>query len=113
MTVYLGEDGFVELKRSSGEPIRVTVEIEDVNTLKRRFSFESDVRGELMSGDQVDIIHQNYRANLDFILDHPENDWRGYVFVDIMGGIRLYDTFEKAIRGERDEALELKTPSSA
>jgi len=113
MTVYLGENGFVELKRSSGEPIRATVEIEDVSTQKRRFSFEADVRGELMSGDQVDITHQIAGTDLDFIANHPEHDWRGYVFVDIMGGIRLFDTFEKAIRGELAEAIELKKPSSA
>ena len=39
-------------------------------------------------------------------------DWRGFVHVDDAGGLRLFDSFEKAVSGEKDQALELETPSS-
>ena len=166
MTVYLGDHGFVELKRASGAPIRVTVGIADVNVEKRRFSFPEDVQGELITGDQVDILrvatsgssdfsrvarltclgdsttfdrgevtnasNQEYCRDLDaprssfqqqstteyanagvdvgtlnFIDGSNADDWRGFVHIDIMGGIRLYDNFEASIRGNKNEAIEL------
>ena len=112
MTVYLGDHGVVELKRASGAPIQTTIDIGDVNVDKRRFSFPEDVRGELLSGDQIDLVRTDGN-NLDLIDGHNDPDWRGYVFIDIMGGVRLYDSFEAAIRGNAYEAVELKTPSSA
>ena len=112
MTVYLGDHGAVELKRASGAPIQTTIGIGDVNVDKRRFSFPEDVRGELINGDQIDLVRTD-GSNLDLIQGHDDPDWRGYVFVDIMGGIRLYDSFEASIRGEQNEALLLKTPSTA
>ena len=111
MTVYLGDHGFVELKRDSGEPIRVTIGVGDVNVEKRRFSFPDDVRGQLISGDQIDLLRVG-GGNLELIAGHNERDWRGFVFIDIMGGIRLYDSFEASIRGERSEAVELQAISS-
>jgi len=112
VTVYLGDHGVVELKRASGAPIQTTIDIGDVNVDKRRFSFPEDVRGELINGDQIDLVRTD-GSNLDLIQGHSEPDWRGYVFIDIMGGVRLYDSFEAAIRGNQYEAVELKTPSSA
>ena len=46
-------------------------------------------------------------------------DWTGFVHVDAMGGIRLFDTYAKALDGKQDQALELEynkppqTPSLA
>ena len=112
MTVYLGDHGFVELKRDSGEPIHVEVGIGDVNVEKRRFSFPTDVRGQLLAGDQVDLLRVGGKK-LELIKGHDERDWRGFVFIDIMGGIRLYDNFEASIRGELSEALELSPISES
>lgn len=111
MTVYLGDNGFVELKRSSGAPITGTVGVADVNLERRRFSFREFTSGELLTGDQVDILRVG-GDNLDLISGVTATDWRGYVFVDILGGIRLYDSFDLAIRGEVSEALQLKTPGT-
>lgn len=111
MTVYLGDHGFVELKRASGDNIAATIGISDVNPDRRRFSFAQDVRSELIQGDQIDLVRTD-GAKLDFIVGHDERDWRGYISVDIMGGIRLYDNFEASVRGELNEALELKEPAA-
>ena len=111
MTIYLGDQGAIELKRASGAPIQTTINVGDVNVDKRRFSFPQDVRGELINGDQVDLVRTDGN-NLDFIQNHNDPDWRGYVFIDIMGGIRLYDSFEASIRGEANEAIPLKVPGT-
>ena len=99
MTVYFGNDGMLELKRASATPIEVTIGVGDVSVERRRFSFPEDVQGELISGDQVDIVLVP-KGKLDFIEGHDSRDWRGYVFVDIMGGIRLYDDYNDSIAGE-------------
>lgn len=112
MTVYLGDHGVVELKRASSAPIHATVKPGDVSLERRRFSFKDDVRGELITGDQVDILNQE-KAPLQFIKGHRKRDWRGFVYVDIMGGLRLYSTFDAAVRGDADAAVELAEPSQA
>ena len=111
MTVYLGENGFVELKRTSGSPIIGTVGVSDVNPERRRFGFPEEIAGELITGDQVDITYRG-DGNLDFIEGVTDNDWRGYVFVDILGGIRLYDTFNASVGGEIANAVPLKAPAT-
>ena len=111
MTVYLGDNGLVELKRASASAIKATVGVGDVSPDRRRFSFSEDVQGQLIAGDQVDIVLVP-KGKLDFIVGHAERDWRGYIYVDIMGGIRLYDTFNAAVAGEITSALELKIPST-
>ena len=83
----------------------------DVSPDRRRFSFSEDIQGQLITGDQVDIVLVP-KGNLDFIVGHAERDWRGYVYVDIMGGLRLYDTFNDAIAGGVTNAVELKIPST-
>ena len=112
MTVYFGNDGMLELKRASASPIEVTIGVGDVSVDRRRFSFSEDVQGELISGDQVDIVLVP-KGKLDFIEGHNSRDWRGYIFVDIMGGIRLYDDYNDSIAGEVRNAIELKVPSTA
>ena len=111
MTVYLGNNGLVELKRESASAIKATVGRGDVSPERRRFSFSEDIQGQLIAGDQVDIVLVP-KGNLDFIVGHAERDWRGYVYVDIMGGIRLYDNFNDAVAGEVTKAIELKVPST-
>ena len=77
MTVYLGSDGRVELKRSSSQAIVATVGTADVNPERRRFSFAQDVSGELITGDLVDIRHKNAKDVLKFIEGFRANGWRG------------------------------------
>ena len=39
-------------------------------------------------------------------------DWTGYIAIDAMGGIRLFNTYDQAIRGNASEALELTKPGA-
>ena len=106
MTVYLGDSGGIELKRTAGQAADMTLLDGDVSVEKRRFSPQEDFLGTFITGDQVDIESKD-GSNLHLIKDHDFPDWRGYVFMDALGGIRLFDTFKKAVEGQRSEALEL------
>lgn len=111
MTVYLGSSGAVQIKRKSGQPVRGTLVPSDVSVDKRRFSLNDyEVWGELISGDQVDLAREG-GGDLELVAGHNHPDWRGFVFIDQLGGIRLYDNFVDAISGSLDTALELVQPS--
>lgn len=112
MSVYLGSYGLVELRRSSelAEKLSV-VDAGDVNASRRRFSFDFD-SGFLHSGDQIEIRSTN-GANLDFVdpsgwlVNTVQTAGNWYIHVDELGGIRLYDTFDKAIEGLQSQAIPL------
>lgn len=106
MTVYLGESGCIELKRSSGQAAEMTLLDGDVSVEKRRFSPEEDFLGTFISGDQVDIETVD-GSILHLVEGHEFNDWRGFVFVDALGGMRLYDNFKDALSGEIANAIPL------
>lgn len=111
MTVYLGTQGAVQIKRTSGSPINGQLVPSDVSLEKRRFSLNDyDVQGELIAGDQVDITRTD-GGNLQLVAGHNFPDWRGYVFVDQLGGLRLYDNFPDALAGSVEEAFELVLPT--
>ena len=106
MTVYLGTCGAIELKRSAGQAADMTLLDGDVSVEKRRFSPQQDFLGTFITGDQVDIETVD-GSNLQFIQGHDFPDWRGFVFIDAMGGMRLYNTFKNAVAGQRELAIEL------
>ena len=106
MTVYLGDSGGIELKRTAGSAAVMTLLDGDVSVEKRRFSPQEDFLGMFITGDQVDIETVD-GSGLHFIAGHDFPDWRGFVFIDAVGGMRLFDSFKKAIAGEREQAVEL------
>ena len=111
MTVYLGTQGAVQIQRESGAPINGQLVPSDVSIEKRRFSLNDyDVQGELIAGDQVDIVRTD-GGNLQLVAGHDFPDWRGYVFVDQLGGLRLYEDFADALAGSLDVAFELVLPT--
>ena len=112
MSVYLGGYGLVELRRSSDLASKSSVvNPDDINTTRRRFSFDFDASF-LHSGDQIEIRSTN-GANLSFVdasgwlvnSVQPAGNW--YINVDELNGIRLYDTFDKAIEGLQSQAIPL------
>ena len=117
MTVYLGSHGAIELQRTSGDPVFAELAPDDVSVDARRFSFsDREIYGEFINGDQVDIDRvgddgKPNGKNLDLIAGHDFPDWRGFIYVNPLGGMRLYDRFEDAITGTVDNAVELVKPS--
>lgn len=126
MGVYLGNVGNIELIRKSLEGTKESlVNPSDVNASRDRFSFDFD-EGYLITGDLIEIKSTD-GTNLDFIdivgwgynllltqdnkgfltqdgqdtfvVGSRESSGMWYVFVDELGGIRLYDNFDDSLEG--------------
>jgi hypothetical protein len=104
MGIYLGQIGQIELSRKSGESYKESVvNPSDVNDLRNRFSFDFD-EGSLITGDLLEITSTD-GTDLDFIdasgwadnTVYPSGNW--YVFVDELGGIKLYTSFAASLDG--------------
>jgi hypothetical protein len=115
MAVLLGEIGNIELRRTDIDgPVRGTVRPSDVNPNRNRFSFDFK-RGIFVTGDQVEIKTTDGTL-LSFIdasgwaSNQVYKDGLFYIFVDELGSIRLYKTFDDAISGEETNRVSLTTP---
>lgn len=115
MAVLLGNQGLVELRRTqTDEVITGTVAQSDVNAVKDRFSFDFQI-GMLITGDQVEIRTTD-ESLLSFVAasgwtdNQQHRDGIFYLFVDEIGGIRLYQTFDEAISGEVAGRVDLIDP---
>jgi hypothetical protein len=102
--VYLGNVGNVEIKRRTIEgALESVVNPSDVNAGRDRFSFDFDENA-LISGDLVEIKTTD-GTDLDFVdasgwtggVVQPDGAW--YIFIDEIGGIRLYDNFDNSLEG--------------
>lgn len=116
MSVYFGSDGSVEIKRKAGAAVFPTLDPADVSVLRRRFTTSEEANQVFVTGDQIDIARTDLDSNgkpknLELVAGHNFPDWRGYIFVDEIGGLRLYTNFEDAVTGRREQALELVEPS--
>ncbi len=112
MGVYFGQSGEIALKRDALQSdLRTQLDPFDVNTSTKRFSVDHS-SGSLISGDEVEIETAD-GSTLELVNGHNYPDGKWFINVDPMGGIRLYDTFPKAIEGLQANALTLVTPSAA
>lgn len=116
MGVYLGNVGNIELTRKSLEGSKESiVNPSDVNASRNRFSFDFD-EGFLISGDLIEIATTD-GTDLDFVDATgwgsgqvlPSGDW--YIFVDDLGGIRLYSNFDDSLEGSDTGIIPLNTIS--
>lgn len=112
MGVYLGDVGNVEIRRESIEGAKESiVNPSDVNPVKNRFSFDFE-EGVLITGDLVEISTTD-GTNLDFVdasgwangTVQTSGNW--YIFVDQLGGIKLYSTFDYSLEGEANGLISL------
>jgi len=110
MAVFLGNIGNIELTRKSLEGSKQSlVNPGDVNSSRKRFSFDFD-EGYLITGDLVEIKTTD-GTTLDFIgtdgwsdvTVYESGNW--YIFIDEIGGIRLYNTFDDSLEGTKDLAV--------
>jgi len=111
VAVYFGQHGDVEIRRDSSNLFRTTLDPHDINTNEKRFSVDRS-SGSLITGDRVTIATVD-KSTLELVNGHNYEDGSWYLHIDKMGGIRLFSTFARAIRGEKADALTLVTPSSA
>jgi hypothetical protein len=104
MGVYLGNNGNIELTRKSLEGAKESVvNPSDVNASRNRFSFDFD-EGFLINGDLIEIATTD-GTDLDFVdatgwsVGSVQTSGNWYVFIDELGGIRLYDNFDDSLEG--------------
>lgn len=116
MGVYLGNIGNIEITRKGAESdLYSVVNPSDVNAGRDRFSFDFD-EGSLLSGDLLELSTTD-GTDLDFIdasgwdigAVQPSGNW--YVFIDELGGIRLYDNFDDSLEGSATGLVPLNTIS--
>ena len=124
MTVFTGADGFVELQRTAegqSQIVRDVLNKADINVDVRRFSVDKNGVGGtfLLTGDRVTISYgadpqTEPLENPWLVANHTNSDglyypdWTGYVGVDAIGGIRLFDTYELAVTNKSSDALPLE-----
>jgi len=110
MTVYLGTYGTIELQRQSATPFfQFELKSDDVDITKKRFSFHKLQHGDLVTGDKIKITAD---SSLGLISGSTEKSTEKYIHVDTVDGIRLYDTFAKAVNGTQADAETLTKPLS-
>jgi len=111
MSVYLGNEGEVELQRvETGRGLRSELSPSDVNVARKRFSVDFAL-GALITGDLITIATDD-GSTLELVSGHSYPDWTGYVHIDEVGGIRLYSTFAFALAGGIPNSLALVAPST-
>jgi len=116
MSVYLGDNGSVEIRRQ-GEPVEVELLAQDVDVDNRRFGLDwspgdiDTVPSPLITGDQVEFKTTN-GSNLVLVSGESDEDVTRWVHIDSAGGIRLYSNYADAINGGIETAVELSQPSS-
>jgi hypothetical protein len=112
MGIYLGNVGNIEITRKSFEGSKESVvNPSDVNATRDRFSFDFD-EGYLISGDLVELTTTD-GTNLDFVAasgwsnNTVQTSGNWYVFIDELGGIRLYDNFDDSLEGSTSGLVSL------
>lgn len=110
MAVYLGNEGFVQLRRDSlNTPLTGKLAPDDVNDSKDRFSFKFDVNS-LVTGDQVEISRPDGK-NLQLVEGHTGAKYRAFIHIDNVGGLRLYESFDEAICEKPSGLISLVKPT--
>ena len=108
----LSDTGRILLDRKAAEERFLTVvNASDVRADVNRFSVDF-AHEQIITGDALEI-RTTGGEDLNWI-DDPTADsaFTRYAHVDESGGIRLYDTFSDAIRGQSSGAIDLKTPTA-
>ena len=116
MSVYLGNAGCVHIRRQ-GEPYGCKLQADDVDVDLRRFSIDFDPDEAnprptpLITGDQVEFKAKVATDNLELVDGVTDNGVTRWVHVDQTGGIRLYTSYQAAVNGSKETAVELVEPS--
>ncbi|ADD94714.1 hypothetical protein [uncultured phage MedDCM-OCT-S09-C28] len=113
MTVFLGDQGKIQLKRLGGDrPFVTRVNRSDVREDIDRFSVDF-AHEQFITGDRIEITTLDGQ-DLTWIDDpNADDSFTRFAHVDQAGGIRLYDSFSDAIAGLPAGAIQLTRPSES
>ena len=111
MAIYFGQNGEIAISRDSASGgFNTDLDPADVNTTTKRFGVDHSLAS-LISGDRVAISTVD-GSTLELVSGHSYPDGVWFVHIDKADGIRLFNTFEKAVKGLSTEALTLVAPSA-
>ena len=111
MAIYFGQNGEIAISRDSASGgFNTDLDPADVNTTTKRFGVDHSLAS-LISGDRVEISTVD-GSTLELVSGHSYPDGAWFVHIDKADGIRLFNTFEKAVKGLSTEALTLVAPSA-
>lgn len=109
MTVFLGGNGAVRLRRGLRSPLTVLsdeISPNDINTNLNRLSFDSSADN-LVTGDRIEITTTDPRGLTCFSPSSwpssaVESSISAYVNVNAVGGLRFFSSFENAVNNDRN-----------
>lgn len=124
MAIWMGSSGGIRIQRSAANNVYSSLSPSDVEIGSKRFGLEKNLSNILITGDRIEIARLDESgalssSPLDFIAadawsdnsQHPDGVW--YCNIDLVGGIRLYDSWSKAIANNAAEAVTLVNASSS
>ena len=112
MAIYFGQNGEIAISRDSASGgFNTDLDPADVNTTTKRFGVDHSLAS-LISGDRVEISTVD-GSTLELVSGHSYPDGSWFVHIDKADGIRLFNTFERAVTGLTSDALALVTPSAS
>lgn len=114
MTVFLGGNGAVRLRRGLRSPLAFLsdeISPNDVNTSLNRLGFDSSLDN-LLTGDRVEIATTDPRGLICFSPSVwssgvVESSISAYVHVNAVGGLRFFSSFEPAVNNDRTQEYTL------
>jgi hypothetical protein len=114
MGIYLGNVGNIEVSRFGiGETKQSVVNPADVNATRNRFSFDFD-SGFLATGDFIQIKATDntllsFISSAGWVNGIVQSSGNWYIYVDELGGIQLYNNFDRSLEGGADGRVSLVT----
>ena len=110
MSIYLGTSGGVKLQRIASSAFTTEVDAGAINIGQRRINLDFP-NSTFVTGDRV-YIDRTTAGDLDFINGYSGNNGTFYVNADLLGGLKLYNTWAASLNGKVSDALELVAPGS-
>ena len=119
----MGLNGGLRIERAATGKVYANITPADVDASIDRFGLDKPVANLFITGDRIEIVKVDASGrptteNLDFVSPagwpdnqrHPDGAW--FVNVDLVGGVRLYDSWSKALANKAADAIKLTAPSS-
>lgn len=105
MTLFLGRNGSVRLRRDSQVVLSSAISADDINTSLNRLGFDGSIEN-ILTGDRLIIETNDPRGLICFNANvwssaQVEDSISAYVNVNAAGGLRFFSTFADAVNNVR------------